>query len=100
MLPRWQEQAKQWASRAISQLNKVFVSEKELYNFRDAPTSSSYKVGWNMDVCGLINVLDARITKLNAYDDNIRNNFKVSLEVVMRDKIIQTGNNGKIQTKN
>lgn len=95
----WRKRAWSWATETIENLGKVFVSEKELYNFRDArpPFGATAE---NVQYVGIVDTMKARIDKLNAYDEKISQNFNVHLEVVMRDKITQIGDNGTIKTKN
>jgi len=99
-IPEWQRIANDWLNNTIQKLETVFVSQKELYNFRDAHISplmiSNTNIKWN----NIINRLQARIDKLNEYDVYIRNQFNVKVEFVGRDKIVQSGDNSKVETKN
>lgn len=100
-LPVWRQLLDEWTTSAIHTLDEIFVSRKEQYNFRDAPVSPLSLTGWNAEADQIRKVFDARISKLNDYDENIRNNFRVNLEIVMRDKIVQSGNGGNdVKTKN
>ena len=98
-ITEWQKMANDWTDNTIHELSRVFISQKELYNFRDAHILplriSNTNIKWN----NIINHLQARIDKLNEYDSYIRNQFNVKVEVVGRDKIIQTGD-GKVKIQN
>jgi len=98
-IEEWRQRGWQWAVDTMNKLSEVFVSEKELYNFRDAnpPFGATSE---NVQYFGTVQTIKARIDKLNAYDEKISQNFNVHLEVVMRDKITQIGDNGTIKTKN
>lgn len=98
-IPGWQNLSIDWTNKTIQKLETIFVSKKELYNFRDAqpPFGATPE---NVRFVGIVSHLQARIDKLNEYDKYIRNQFNVKLEVVGRDKIIQQGNNGQINVNN
>ena len=53
-----------------------------------------------MHFIGIIDHIKARIDRLNEYDRYIRDEFNVKVEVVGRDKIIQQGDNPKVEIKN
>ncbi len=97
-IPEWQKLANDWANSTIQKLEIVFVSQKELYSFRDArpPFGATSE---NIKYIGIISHLQARTDKLNEYDLYIRNQFNVKLEVG-RDLIIQQGNNPQIEIEN
>lgn len=95
----WSEQSREWTNNCLQKLGNVFVSLKELYNYRDArpPFGATSE---NVHFIGIIDMIEARIGKLNEYDRFIREEFNVKVEVVGRDKIIQKGDNPKIDIKN
>ena len=98
-IPEWQKMANDWANDTIQKLGGVFVSQKELYNFRDAepPFGATSE---NVRYVGIVSHLKARVDKLNEYDSYIRNQFNVRVEVVGRDKIVQVGDGAKVEIKN
>lgn len=98
-IARWQKIATDWANDTIQKLGEVFVSQKELYNFRDAepPFGATSE---NVHYVGIVSRLKARVDKLNEYDSYIRNRFNVKVEVVGRDKIVQVGDGAKVEIKN
>lgn len=96
----WKKISQEWSRKVIEKLGNVFVSQKELYNFRDAPTSGMVRVGTNIEWNGIVNQIEARIGKLNEYDRYIREQFNIHIEVVGRDKITQIGNDAKTETLN
>ncbi|OGD99463.1 hypothetical protein A3J17_01715 [Candidatus Curtissbacteria bacterium RIFCSPLOWO2_02_FULL_40_11] len=91
--------ANDWANDTIKKLGEVFVSQKELYNFRDAepPFGATSE---NVHYVGIVSRLKARVDKLNEYDSYIHNQFNVKVEVVGRDKIVQVGDSAKVEIKN
>jgi hypothetical protein len=98
-IEEWRKHSWDWAVDTMNKLSDVFVSEKELYNFRDAspPFGATSE---NVQYFGTVQTMKARIDKLNTYDEKISQNFNVHLDVVMRDKITQIGDNGTVTTKN
>ena len=48
----------------------------------------------------MVSYLKARIDKLNEYDAYIRKQFNIKIEVIEGDKIIQQGDNSKVEVKN
>lgn len=95
----WQLLANKWANESIEKLGSVFVSQKELYNFRDAQVpfgATSENIQW----FSIIAQMQARINRLNEYDAYIHQRFNVQVEFIGRDKIVQQGANGKIEIKN
>lgn len=96
----WSEKSKNWANETLQTLAIIFVSLKESYNFRDAPTSPLMRNGTNVKWNGIINQIEARISKLNQYDTDIRTNFNIKVEIVGRDKIVQSGTDGQIEINN
>lgn len=98
-IPEWRRMANDWTNNTIQKLETVFVSQKELYNFRDAepPFGATSE---NVYYVGIVSRLKVRIDKLNEYDSYIRNQFDVKVEVVGRDKIVQIGDGGKVEIKN
>lgn len=97
-LPAWRQLATDWVNTALDKLGTVFVSQKELYNFRDAdpPFGATSE---NVQYVGIVSKMKARIDMLNTYDSYIRNQFDIKIEVVGRDKIVQ-GDGGKVDIKN
>lgn len=95
----WQQLSNEWTNNCLKRLGDVFVSLKELYNFRDArpPFGATSE---NVRFIGIIDHIKARIEKLNEYDRYIREEFNVKVEFVGRDKIIQQGDNPKVEIKN
>lgn len=100
LISPWWQSANQWANSTIQKLSEAFVSQKELYNFRDAPLSPLMRVNTNADWNGIINQLEARIGKLNEYDKEIHSRFNIKFEVIGRDKIIQNGVDSEIVINN
>jgi hypothetical protein len=98
-IQEWEELAGGWALKTVKELEGVFVSQKELYNFRDAQPTFGATME-NVQYVGIKKILQARINKLNEYDMYIRNQFNVKIEVIGRDKIIQNGDGGTIKTNN
>lgn len=96
----WQEKAIQWANDSLKTLEVIFVSLKESYNFRDAQVSIGVISGTNPKWNSIIKQIDARINRLNQYDTDIRGYFNIQVEIVGRDKIIQSGNKNHLETKN
>jgi len=98
-IPEWQKMANDWVNDTIQKLGEVFVSQKELYNFRDAgpPFGATSE---NVHYVGIVSRLKARVDKLNEYDSYIRNQFNVKVEVVGRDKVVQVGDSAKVEIKN
>ncbi|OGG19030.1 hypothetical protein A3D78_06700 [Candidatus Gottesmanbacteria bacterium RIFCSPHIGHO2_02_FULL_39_14] len=95
----WQQVSIDWTNNCLKKLGDVFVSLKELFNFRDArpPFGATSE---NVHFIGIIDHIKARIDRLNEYDRYIRDEFNVKVEVVGRDKIIQQGDNPKVEIKN
>lgn len=95
----WQQLSNEWTNNCLKRLGDVFVSLKELYNFRDArpPFGATSE---NVRFIGIIDHIKARIEKLNEYDRYIREEFNVKVEFVGRDKITQQGDNPKVEIKN
>jgi len=91
-ISEWQKTVIEWLNSTIEKLSEVFVSQKELYNFRDVvpPLAATSE---NMQYFGIVHLMQARINKLNEYDNYIRDKFDVKVEVVMGDKITQHGDN-------
>jgi len=96
----WRLSANEWADRTRQKISGVFVSQKELYNFRDAPLSPLMRSNTNVDWNAIINQITARINKLNEYDKDIHSRFNIKFEVIGRDKIVQNGVEGKITISN
>jgi len=98
-ITNWRAISNNWTKETIDHLARIFVSQKELYNFRDAepPFSATSE---NTQFIGIVSYIKARLDKLNEYDKYIRQQFNVSIEVVGRDKIIQTGSNSTIDINN
>jgi hypothetical protein len=95
----YQKLADEWGNSTLQKLDNIFVSQRELYNFRDAqaPTgATSANVHW----FEIIHKLKARIDKLNEYDRYIRDEFNVKIEYIGRDKIVQNGDKGTVEIKN
>lgn len=99
-ITQWSEESKKWADETIQTLAIIFVSSKESYNFRDAPTSALYRDGTNAKWNGIVNLIESRIQKLNEYVKDIRTNFNMQIEIIGRDKIMQLGNDGNIEICN
>lgn len=99
---KWRIIANKWVNECLQKLGVIFISQKQLYDFRDAPSSPLVQVNTNIDWNAIINFLEARINKLKEYDKYIREefNFNVKLEVVGRDKIVQLGNNSQVKIEN
>lgn len=98
-ITEWQEFSNDWANNTIKKLETVFVSQKESYNFRDAPPPFC-ATSENVQYVGIVSYLKARIDKLNEYDAYIRKQFNIKIEVIEGDKIIQQGDNSKVEIKN
>lgn len=96
----WRQLVDQWTNSTLQKLAQVFVSQKELYNFRDAKVSALMRVNTNIAWNSLINQLEARISKLNEYDKDIHERFNIKFEIVGRDKITQIGNKGEVVINN
>jgi len=90
-IAEWRRQSNDWCGVALLDLEKVFVSQKELYNFRDAAPPFG-ATSQNPHYVEIVRKIKARIDKLNEYDTYIRNQFNVQVEVVMGSKITQYGN--------
>lgn len=99
-ISRWDAKSNSWANDTLKILATIFVSLKESYNFRDAPTSALMRNGTNIKWNGIINQIEARISRLNQYDTDIRTNFNIKVEIVGRDKIVQSGTDGQIEINN
>ena len=95
---KWHKMSTDWANDCLNKLGNVFVSKKELYEFRDAPVSGLVRRG-NMEWNNIINVHEARVKRLTEYDRFIRQEFTINIEVVGRDKITNSGD-GKVEIKN
>jgi len=98
-LEGWRQLVFKWLNECIQKLDRVFISQKELYNFRDAQPPfgvTSEDVRWH----GIIASLQARIDKLNDYDRFIHDRFNVKIEWIGRDKITQIGDNPTVTTDN
>ncbi len=99
-ITRWRDQSHAWADDCLKKLANLFVSQKELYEFRDAPVSPLMRVNTNVDWNEIINKHEAWVKRLTEYDRYIRNEFNVKVEVVGRDKIVQYGDNPTVDIKN
>jgi len=98
-IAEWQELSNDWANNTIKKLKTVFVSQKEWYNFRDAPPPFG-ATSENVQYVGIVSYLKARIDKLNEYDTYIRNQFNIKMEFIGRDKIVQQGDNSQVKINN
>ncbi|MEI9966282.1 MAG: hypothetical protein WDN67_01255 [Candidatus Moraniibacteriota bacterium] len=85
----------EWRDKVIGSLTTVFVSERELYNFRDARASALARIGISIKMNSLNNRLEAWIDKLNEYDRYIREQFSVHIEFIGRDKNSIIGNDSE-----
>lgn len=99
LIADWEKMSNDWANDTIRRLERVFVSQKELYNFRDAepPFGATSE---NVQFVGIISTIKARLDKLNEYDMYIRNQFNVKIEVIGRDKIVQSGSDSHVEITN
>lgn len=95
----WQKMSNDWTNETIARLEQVFVSQKELYNFRDSepPFGATSE---DVQFVGIVSRIKARLDKLNEYDAYIRNEFNVKIEVIGRDKIIQSGSDSNVEINN
>lgn len=100
LISNWKQLAIDWAQATIDKLAEVFVSTKELYNFRDARPSPIIQINTNRLWNGIINKLEAQINKLNEYDKNIHERFRINVTVVGRDYIYQQSGKGSIKINN
>jgi hypothetical protein len=94
----WKTLANDWLVVTIGKLDGIFMSQKEVYNFRDSrpPLGATSE---DVQYVKIIQTLKARIDKLNEYDSYIRDKFDVKIEVVLGDKITQHGNNSSVEIK-
>lgn len=99
-IQNWSEEARKWANKTLQELDTIFASAKESYNFRDAPISALARNGTNIKWNGIVNQIEARIQKLNQYDAEIRTHFNIKVEIVGRDKIIQSGDSPQVEINN
>jgi len=97
---QWVLKANTWANNTIESLKTIFVSLKESYNFRDAQASALVINGTNMQWNSINNQIEARIQKLNQYDADIRSHFSIKVEIVGRDKIVQSGSESQLEINN
>jgi hypothetical protein len=87
----WKNSLDWWTTIGRSKLQDIFHSERASYIYRDAQASGGYGDGFSAVVTDLLTLFDARINKLNYFDADIRENFRVNLEVIIGDKVTQTG---------
>jgi hypothetical protein len=89
-IKNWQKEANDWCMKTINKLTTVFVSESDLYEFRDAqpPFGASSA---NPDYVTVIRKMKARLDKLVGFRNTIRDRFEVNLEIVGGHKITQIG---------
>lgn len=99
-IARWNQSATEWINNCLQDLEMIFVSLRELYNFRDSkpPFSATNE---NVHYVGIINAIDARIAKLNEYTNFIYHEFNIKFTVTAgRDAIVQTGHHAIAEVKN
>ncbi len=95
-LDLWEEQAKGWCIRAINELEKIFISQSEPYEFRDANPPFGATAA-NIRYFMAISKMKARIDKLIEFRNTIRDRFDVHLEVVLGNKIEQIGSDNSVE---
>jgi hypothetical protein len=86
----WKKIALDWADDVWGKLEAIFISEAELYEFRDAEPPFG-ATSANIHYSSIVLKMKARINKLTEFRNNIRDRFDVHLEVVQGNKIVQSG---------
>lgn len=100
LINQWNEVAKKWISDTLIELSIIFVSLKYSYNFRDAEISPLIRTGENRIWDRINKLLAGKIRILNQYDSEIKTHFNIKVEIVGRDKVVQSGNESKLEIKN
>lgn len=92
VIQKWNAIAHEWTNKSIEELNNVFVSAAELYEFRDARAPlgvSQVHIAYS----AVSSNMKARIDKLIEFRNTVRDRFDIHLEIIQGHKITQTGNN-------
>jgi len=100
LIDNWRTMATEWNKETIKELQKIFVSLVYAYNFRDAEISPLIIVGENRDWDSIIKYITTKITMLNQYNAEIKTHFNIQMEIVLRDKIVASGNNNVVKILN
>lgn len=90
----WSQIALGWANSTFKDLQDVFVSESELYEFRDAAPPFG-ATAQNVRYVSITSTMKARIDKLIEFRNTIRDRFEVNLEIVGGHKITQIGSDNQ-----
>ena len=99
-LEKWSGWVNKWTNECIQELAGIFVSQRELYNFRDAKPPFGV-TNENVRYVSLIDNISARINRLNQYTEFIFQQFNIKFTVKAgRDSIIQMGYSPKMEIKN
>jgi len=89
---KWEEKANKWFRMAMDELLKIYTSKRMAYEFREAQPgiglqSSADNPKWHK----VSRSMDAKLKKLNQYDDFIKREFRVEIEYVAGDKFEHYG---------
>ncbi len=97
----WHWRVIEWSTHCWMELKGIFVSQKELFEFRDAPSPFDKNSGnlsvrsamWNCS----IKTIEGHTSKLMEYDRYIREHCEIKVEIVHGDKITQKGTRNSIE---
>lgn len=99
-IEKWREWVKKWTNECIKDIAGVFVSQRELYNFRDSRPPFGV-TSEDVRYIGLVDTISARISRLNQYTEFILQQFNIKFTVKAgRDSIVQIGHDPKMEIKN
>lgn len=95
----WQKELVSWFQGCESDLFKIYVSPREVYNF--GGLSSFVYSDKDMAYTTILNAIDSKIAILNKYTDFIFDRFNIKVSVQAdRDAIVQTGQGAFTEVNN